>query len=436
MRPSAAPPGRRCRRPLPGGVGVALEQRVLGLGVERRGRLVEHEQQRVVAHEAAGQRQLLPLAERHLDAVGPGRAELRVEPGGERGRPRRRRRPGRRRAVHRRRRRRAAARRRARPTWRAAQLEAEEVLERAGQARRATRRPACAPASAPSTRMRAARRLVELGQQLDQRRLAGAVLADERDDRAGRQVEVDVVEHQPLGARVGERHVVEADAVVRAGRAPAGRRSATSDGGVVLEPGQAPGAVEPDAAQEADLADGRADVGRQPRARRRAPAARRPAAASRPDGHEHDGADVGQRRTPPTPACATARCAQRAARDRAVPRAPTPRGARATSAAPMPVTRTSLPGGAVVAVTNRWRARRSGWRPRSSAARSTPGRHVEVSTVGSANTRAGPAPGGSTPAAPTVTPSRRIQPAASRTATCTCGRARRPGRAAPTRRSR
>ena len=61
--------------------GVALEQRVLGLGVERRRRLVEHQQQRSIAHEAAGQRELLPLAERHLDAAGPGRPELRVEPG-------------------------------------------------------------------------------------------------------------------------------------------------------------------------------------------------------------------------------------------------------------------------------------------------------------------------------------------------------------------
>ena len=32
-----------------------------------------------LAHEAAGERELLPLAERHLDAAGPGRAELRLE---------------------------------------------------------------------------------------------------------------------------------------------------------------------------------------------------------------------------------------------------------------------------------------------------------------------------------------------------------------------
>jgi len=53
------------------GGGVALEQRVLGLGVERRGRLVEDEQQRPFAHEPARERELLPLPERHVDAARP-----------------------------------------------------------------------------------------------------------------------------------------------------------------------------------------------------------------------------------------------------------------------------------------------------------------------------------------------------------------------------
>ncbi len=56
---------------------VSLEQRVLGFGVERRGRLVEHEQQWIVAHEAARQRELLPLSEGHIDAAGPRRSQLR-----------------------------------------------------------------------------------------------------------------------------------------------------------------------------------------------------------------------------------------------------------------------------------------------------------------------------------------------------------------------
>ena len=47
----------------------------------------------------------------------------------------------------------------------------------------------------------------------------------------------------------------------------------------------------------------------------------------------------------------------------------------------MPVTRTSLPGGAVVAVTNRCRASRIHGAPRSDTARSTPGRQTDVNTV-------------------------------------------------------
>ena len=97
-----------------------------------------------------------------------------------------------------------------------AELEAEEVLERAGQAR-----PPLVGGHAGERRVvdedRARRRLVHLRQQLDQRRLAGAVLADDGDDRAGRQRQRHVVEHQARRARVGERHVLEADAAASAG---------------------------------------------------------------------------------------------------------------------------------------------------------------------------------------------------------------------------
>ena len=51
------------------------------------------------------------------------------------------------------------------------------------------------------------------GEQLDQRRLAGAVLADDGHDGAGREADVDVVERQAVGAGVAERDVLEADAV-------------------------------------------------------------------------------------------------------------------------------------------------------------------------------------------------------------------------------
>ena len=52
----------------------------------------------------------------------------------------------------------------------------------------------------------------------------------------------------------------------------------------------------------------------------------------------------------------------------------------------MPVTRTSLAGGAVVAVVKRCEASRFDAAPASSARRSTPGRQLDVITVGMANT--------------------------------------------------
>ena len=76
----------------------------------------------------------------------------------------------------------------------------------------------------------------------------------------------------------------------------------------------------------------------------------------------------------------------------------------------MPVTRTSLPGGAVVAVTNRCRANRLAGAPFSWASRSTAGRQDEVSTVGSANRASRASAGLIDISRATVTPSRRIQP--------------------------
>ena len=117
------------------------------------------------------------------------------------------------------------------------QLEAEEVLERAGQAlppRRARHRGDVDAVDRDAAR----RRAVHAGEQLDQRRLAGAVLADDGHDGAGRQRDVDVVEGQAVGAGVAERHVLEADPVaqhvgrIRRGVAPrAPRRSPRATSG-------------------------------------------------------------------------------------------------------------------------------------------------------------------------------------------------------------
>ncbi len=76
----------------------------------------------------------------------------------------------------------------------------------------------------------------------------------------------------------------------------------------------------------------------------------------------------------------------------------------------MQVTRTSLPGGAVVATSKRWRERRLAHAPRSSALRSTSGRQVEVKTVGSANTASKASAGWIETRRHKVTTRRRIQP--------------------------
>jgi hypothetical protein len=75
----------------------------------------------------------------------------------------------------------------------------------------------------------------------------------------------------------------------------------------------------------------------------------------------------------------------------------------------MPVTRTSFPGAAVVAVVKRCLARRLGCAARSCAPRSTAGRHVDVKTVGSAKTASSTSPTWIDISSATVTTSRRIQ---------------------------
>ena len=82
----------------------------------------------------------------------------------------------------------------------------------------------------------------------------------------------------------------------------------------------------------------------------------------------------------------------------------------------MPVTRTSLPGGAVVAVVNRWRASRAvGCAAPPRRARSTAGRHVDVTTVGRANTASSSSAGWTDASSTTVTPAAGASPAVENT---------------------
>ena len=71
-----------------------------------------------------------------------------------------------------------------------------------------------------------------------------------------------MLERRPGGTGVGERDVLEPDAVLE----PVGGGPVAGDlgSGVLLEPDQAPRPVEPDAAQEADLPDRRAEVAGEP----------------------------------------------------------------------------------------------------------------------------------------------------------------------------
>ena len=92
------------------------------------------------------------------------------------------------------------------------ELEPEEILKRARDARPPEIRRH-ARSSPPSTKNPPAGRLIQPAQELHQRRLAGAILAHDRDHRAGLEMQVHVIEHEAVGAGIGERHVLEADAL-------------------------------------------------------------------------------------------------------------------------------------------------------------------------------------------------------------------------------
>ena len=247
-----------------GSGGVALEQCVFGLGVERGRGLVEDEQQRPIAHEARASASFChwpndtstppghvgpscvssPDVRRDTTSLGAGPLDRRHH---------------RALVVH------ASDVAQADRLARA-ELEAEKVLEGACEAR--------TPFRGGHTRERrvvdengSGCRLVHFREQLDERRLPRAVLADDGDDRAGGQQQRDVVEDQPRRTRVCERDMVEANASTEAFR-NGQVRGRGQRRGVVLEPREAPRAVHPEAAQESNLADGRANVRGKARSRR------------------------------------------------------------------------------------------------------------------------------------------------------------------------
>src|SRR6266576_2751311 len=158
---------------------IALKQGVFGLRVQRRCRLIEYEQQRLIAHEASRQRQFLPLPERQFDSARPRWTQLRFQACRQTGNDICR--AG---AFYRRSHRvlvlksRNVAQTDGMPC---AEFEPEKVLERAGEA------------LAPLAGLHPCQRrfveengtgcwLVHFRQELDQRGLAGTILADSRRD--------------------------------------------------------------------------------------------------------------------------------------------------------------------------------------------------------------------------------------------------------------
>ena len=180
------------RDPVARELAEVLEHLGLGARVHRRGRLVEHQDVGIGAHERARQRDLLPLPARQLAAVLEPLAELRVRsPRGS-----------------------WSTNSAARPfAGRLAparlvlemrlvagadvladqQLVADEVLEDHADALAQRVLVPLRADRGPSSRMRPAVGLVQARQQLDQRGLARAVLADQRERAAGRQVQGDIL---------------------------------------------------------------------------------------------------------------------------------------------------------------------------------------------------------------------------------------------------
>ena len=260
---------------------VALEQRVLGLGVERGGRLVEHEQQRLVAHEAARERELLPLAERHLDAARPGRAELRLEPGRQPRRRRRRRRPARPPCATAG----SSSRRGTSPTptvWRARNSKRKKSWNAPARRVAPRRRPACARGR------RRRRGCARTSARRSWRAASRAWSCRRRSRRRSRPPRPRAARASRRRARaasvpgIGERHVLEADALVEARRAPAGRRARRA---TPRSPRARPAAASRPSRCRAGSRSRRRSRRCRPTAasRRRAPAARRRRARASPD---------------------------------------------------------------------------------------------------------------------------------------------------------
>src|SRR5262249_28285593 len=106
-------------------------------------------------------------------------------------------------------------------------------------------------------------RLVQPCKEFYESGLAGAVFADDRDYRSALQVQVYIFEDATLRAGIRERYIFQTYTFGE----PLRRRNLRVFGllgSIVLQPRQAAGTIEPDAAQESDFTDRGADIRREP----------------------------------------------------------------------------------------------------------------------------------------------------------------------------
>ena len=220
--------------------------------------------------------------------------------------------------------------------------------------------------------------------------------------------EVDVVEHQLVGARIRERHVLEADAAAESSRAPACRRPRAC---APRSPRARPGAARRRARCRAGSRSRRRSrrCSATAACRRPAPAAHRPATRAGRSATKTTAADVRAAEDRPAERVPGGGPPARG-RDRPVPALPGLAPRRRADAARRASTRTSLPGGAVV-------PRRTGAAPGGCAARRVPrasarrpGATSTSSTVGSANSASSTSAGWIDASRTSVTTSRSTQP--------------------------
>ncbi len=231
-----------------------------------------------------------------------------------------------------------------------AKFEAEEILERARQTSPATRRPACAPAACRPRRSHPTDGSYILASSLTSVVLPAPFSPTIATTAPAGSSHRHIVQHHARRAGIGKRNVVEPDAAVQARREPADRP-------MPRRMRRSPRATRAGASHPSRI---RAGIRSRRRWRRCRPTAAHPRPAPAAPGWPARAGRTKQRRPRPRtrrPKIAHANACHSAEPQRAAATGPYQRSHAARRSvirrSPMPVTRTSLPGGAVVAMVNR-----------------------------------------------------------------------------------